>query len=209
VGDDGSVDIGVRDVVLRSRFGQVLVVLLAAVAVAATGGALLRGDVGLLAHLVPALALVVVGAWALFWRPAVGITPVEVELVNILRTVSVTWPAITDVETRWALTLVTADGRYTAWAAPRQSSFRAGADEPRRMYASPAAAASGSLGSLNPGTGAGNLAATLVLTQWRQYRDAGLLGAIEGEGVTTRWHSRTAAVLLLLLLLTAGSFAIP
>jgi hypothetical protein len=205
------VDIGVRDVVLRSRFGQVLVALLAAIALVATGGTLLRGDVGMLAHLVPALALVVVGAWALFWRPAVAITPADVELVNVLRSVRVTWPAIQEVETRWALTLVTAGGRYTAWAAPRQSSYRAGAEEASRLYGSMASTAQRSrpVGNLDPGTGAANLASTLVLTQWRQYRDAGLLGVVEGEGVTTRWHSGTAVALLLLVLLTIGSFALP
>jgi hypothetical protein len=63
--------------------------------------------------------------------------------------------------------------------------------------------------TLNPGTGAAALASTLVLSQWRQYRDQGLLGAVEGEGVTVRWHSGTLVALLLLVLLTAGSFTIP
>ena len=138
MGDDGSVDIGVREVVLRSRFGQVLVVLVAAIAVVATVGALLRGDVGFLWHLVPVLALVVVGAWALFWRPAVAITPPDVGFINPLRTVRVTWPAIQDVETRWALTLVTEGGRYTAWAAPRQGGYGAASERSRRLYESPA-----------------------------------------------------------------------
>lgn len=209
MGDDGSVDIGVRDVVLRSRFGQVLVVLVAAISVVATTGALLRGDLALVGHLVPTLALVVVGAWALFWRPSIAITPADVELVNVLRTVRVTWPAIQDVETRWALTLVTASGRYTAWAAPRQSGYGAASEQSRRLYGAPSRPERSQLRDLAPGAGVSGLAPALVLAQWRQYRDAGLLGAIEGEGVTTRWHSRTVVALLLLVLLAAGSFAIP
>lgn len=209
MGDDGSVDIGVREVVLRSRFGQGLVVLVAAIALVASAGALLRGDLRMVAHLVPALALVVVGVWALFWRPAVALTPAEVELVNVLRTVRVSWPAIQDVETRWALTLVTGKGRYTAWAAPRQSSHRAGADEPRSLYGSPVAAGRDQVRTLNPGTGAANLASSLVLTQWRRYRDAGLLGPVEGEGVAVRWHSTTVVTLLLLVVAAVGSVLLP
>ena len=198
-----------RDVVLRSRFGQVLVVLLAVIAVVATGGTLLRGDIGMLAHLLPTLALVVVGAWALFWRPAGAITPAEVELVNVLRTVRVTWPAIQDVETRWALTLVTASGRYTAWAAPRQGGYSAASEQSRRLYGSASGPDRSQVRDLAPGAGVGGLAPALVLAQWRQYRDAGLLVGVEGVGVTTRWHSRTAVTLLLLVLLVVGSLALP
>ena len=41
-----------------------------------------------------------------------------VRLVNVARTIDLPWPSIVAVDTKWALTLVTAYGRFTGWAAP-------------------------------------------------------------------------------------------
>ena len=63
--------------------------------------------------------LVAVGAavYAVFWRPAVVVDPRGVVLVNVVRDVHVPWARLKDVETRYALTLVTAGRRYRSWAA--------------------------------------------------------------------------------------------
>lgn len=73
----------------------------------------------------PAHALVV-GCWllavgvvvfALFWRPAVVVDDDGVLLRNVLRDVHVPWSRLEGIETRFALTLLTADGRHQSWAA--------------------------------------------------------------------------------------------
>jgi hypothetical protein len=46
------------------------------------------------------------------------VTPGGVRVVNIFRTFDVSWPAITAIDTRWALELRTANGDIRAWAAP-------------------------------------------------------------------------------------------
>jgi hypothetical protein len=63
--------------------------------------------------------MLAVGAviYAVFWRPAVVVDPEGVLLRNVLRDVRVPWAALEAVETRYALTLVTAEHRYVSWAA--------------------------------------------------------------------------------------------
>lgn len=63
--------------------------------------------------------MLAVGAaiYAVFWRPAVVVDPEGVRLLNVLRDVRVPWAALEAVETRYALTLVTAGHRCVSWAA--------------------------------------------------------------------------------------------
>ena len=72
--------------------------------------------------------LLVGGAcWAVFWRPARrSSTTAGCALVNVLRTIDVPWPAIQAIDTKWALTLITAYGQFTAWAAPAPGTQRGG-----------------------------------------------------------------------------------
>jgi hypothetical protein len=63
--------------------------------------------------------LVAVGAvmWTVLWRPAVVVDADGVLLLNVLRDIRVPWAALEAVETRYALTLVTAAHTYASWAA--------------------------------------------------------------------------------------------
>lgn len=49
--------------------------------------------------------------WAVLVRPCVRFVPHGVELRNIVRDATITWPSIDLVESRWALAVVTEDGR--------------------------------------------------------------------------------------------------
>ncbi len=75
------------------------------------------GAGGLLAY-APWLLLPAAVVWAVFWNPRVVVDDSGLTLVNVLRTVRLPWPAIQDVDTRWALKLHTAYGTFGAWAAP-------------------------------------------------------------------------------------------
>lgn len=196
------VDFGYRDTVLRPRAGQVLAVLVIAVCGVGVGGFLLRGDLETLARGLFPLLLIATGAWVLFWQPAVRITPATLELVNPLRTVRVTWPAIEDIETRWSLTVTVAGRRYAAWAAPRESG--SSASGPRG-----AVTVAGRPGPAARPLPPGALAGLLARRQWEEYRDRGLLGSVEGDGVDIRWHATTTAVLAVLVLGALASIAVP
>jgi len=68
----------------------------------------------LISTVVLALALL----WLFVVRPCVVIHAEGIRLVNPLRVVDVTWPAIAEVRSRWALEIVAEGRRYTAWGVP-------------------------------------------------------------------------------------------
>jgi hypothetical protein len=70
------------------------------------------------ARTLPAALGLAILAWAVFLHPRVDVDASGVRIVNPLRTIHVPWAALVQVETQYALTVVTPDGRYRAWAAP-------------------------------------------------------------------------------------------
>lgn len=76
---------------------------------------------------------VIVGTSGLIlWRPQVRVTETDLTIVNPLREVKVSWAAITEIDTTWAMRVKTADAAFTAWAviAPgRHAGFWASRDQ--------------------------------------------------------------------------------
>lgn len=68
--------------------------------------------------LISTVVLALVLLWLFVVRPCVVVHAEGVRIVNPLRVVDVTWPAITEVRSRWALELVADGQRYTAWGVP-------------------------------------------------------------------------------------------
>jgi hypothetical protein len=161
--------------------------LLAAVAVTAEEGP------STLLTVWPWLAIVVGLAWALYWRPEVRVTDAGVRLVNPLRTIDVPWPALEAVETKWALTLVTAWGSYRAWAAPApgrsvmRQQLRHHVSQDRRIPGLPAH--SSARPSDLPHTESG-AAAMAINEHWRRLRAGGHLdhAVVEHDRPPVRWH---------------------
>jgi hypothetical protein len=192
----------------RPGFGRGLTIIIAIVGVAilvfvaATSGF----DDALLT--LPWVALFAVSAWAIFWRPRVVVSDGGVRLVNVTRTIDAPWPAITDVETRYALTLVTAYGRFAAWAAPAPG---AGPALRTAMRSRPRAAEGDeeitavSMGDM-PGTASGD-AATLVRRRWERLREDGFLDdpRLEFDKPPIRWHWQIGLVVAALAALSIGS----
>lgn len=198
------------NVEFRPGFGRGLTVVMAAVGVitlvfiASTSG--LRDALLTL----PWVCLFLTCCWAVFWRPSVIVSDAGIRLVNVTRTIDVPWPALVEVETRYALTLHTAYGRFTAWAAPApgagpalRTSMRS-----RRAYDSTDPddeVASSSMGDLE-GTSSGD-AATIVRRKWAELRDAGHLDAprLEFEAPPIRWHWQIGLVVLGLAVVSVGT----
>lgn len=145
--------------------------------------------------------------WLLFWYPSVTVAPSGVTVANPFRTFVVTWPAIRDVDTKYALTLVTASGRVQAWGAPAAGRYAAsnvqGRGEARRIPTERRGDSAVARPSDLLGVPSG-LAAYTVRETWTALRDAGWLqsGALEGEGVTVRLN--TLLVVLAIALPVAG-----
>ncbi|MDQ3468574.1 MAG: PH domain-containing protein [Actinomycetota bacterium] len=178
---------------LRPWYGRVLTI---GVGVICAGVTLSLGardgwsEAGLAA---PWTALLALACWATFWRPRVAVTDAGVQLVNVSRTIDIPWPALRALDTKWALTLDTAYGRFTAWSAPAPGargavrSLAAGRDPGRRTPAP----------HVRPGdlvdTPSGS-AAAMVRQRWEQLRAAGHLDdpRLERDRAQVTWHVGTA-----------------
>ena len=152
---------------------------------AATDGAGALWTVG------PWLALTALSCWATFWRPEVVVDDGGIHVVNVFRTIDVPWPSLRAVDTKWALTLITDHGRFTAWAAPapgRRSAARHDRGDLRRLPSGMRVAGAIRPGDL-PGSESGS-AALLIRRRWERLRDAGHLdGArLEHESAPITWH---------------------
>lgn len=185
------------------------------IVVAAGSGAAVLVQSGFVAMLqtLPWLALFAPLCWAIFWRPKVVVSDAGVRLVNVARTVDVPWPALVEVQTKFALTLVTAYGSFTAWAAPAPSghstvhtvigSSTAGrASRPRfDREALPM--------SERPDSPSGD-AAAMVRRRWDQLREAGFLDdpRLEHAEIPVTWHVCTLVVFTLLATAGAATVAI-
>lgn len=183
-------------VIRRSRSSQLVCALTWVICAVGAGRQLLEG-VGSALALLPWLALVSFLVWAAYWRPSLRVDDGGVRLINVLRTIDLPWPAIQRIDTKWALTLVTAYGRFTAWVAPApgiRSTVNLG--HARRAQVAESALAGDSIrpGDL-PGSPSGD-AAVLVRRRWEELRDAGYLDdpRLEFTRVPVRWHWEIIAV---------------
>ncbi|WP_077489974.1 PH domain-containing protein [Sinomonas mesophila] len=138
------------------------------------------------------LALLAAGGWVLFWRPGVLVSDAGVELRNPFRSVGVPWDALAHVDTKYALTLITDHGRFTAWAAPAPGVWGARNARPEHLDGLPETTY-GPARSVRPGdlrhTDSGQ-AAALVRTRWADALASGLAHA--GRTRETPIAKRTA-----------------
>jgi len=163
-----------------------------------------------LARGVAPLLLIEYIVYLLFWAPGVTISPAGVTLINIVRSHRVSWPAIQRIETKYALTLHTAIGKYVAWAAPAPGIFAASRATQSDMRGLPESTY-GPDKNIGPGdipSSDSGLAGYHVRRQWEQYRDAGLLDRVEGTGVETTWHVRDLVILGALIVVSIVANAI-
>ena len=168
-------------------------------------------DPGAALRYLPVHLLVPAVVWALYGRPAVIISDGGVELRNVARTVHLPWPAIQRIDTKYALTLYTAYGPYSAWAAPAPSRTAAShatrsvmQHQPESAYAS---------GGLRPGDLAGTAsgdAAQYIRRRWEALRDAGHLDdpRLERERPRARWNLGPALLVLGLVVASVVSLTL-
>lgn len=189
--------------VFRPWFGRVLTIVVGAICVIVLA-ALTVTDPPTALRAAPWLALFGGGCWAVFWRPEVVVDDGGVRLVNVTRTIDLPWPSIQAVDTKYALTLITAYGRFTAWAAPAPGALagrNATKQDTRHLPPSTRAADGVRPGDLP--TSASGSAALTIRRHWEQLRDAGYLDhpQLERHAPPVSWHWATfvgGAVLVVL-----------
>ncbi|WP_087874366.1 PH domain-containing protein [Arthrobacter globiformis] len=181
------------------------------VAAAGLAGLVVAGGPGALSGVWPLLLIAYLG-WLLFWRPAVVIHDAGVTIENPFRAIMVPWPALVQVDTRYALTLITPGRSYGAWAAPAPGIWGGRNARPEDLRGLPSSTY-GPGNSVRPGdlkTTDSGQAAQLVRARWEQLVEAGLVdaGAAETTPVTVKFRWLEAAAALLLLGLSYWSMAV-
>lgn len=142
-------------------------------------------------------------AWWLFWYPRVELSPTAVTIHNPLQVIEVPWEALIDVDTRYALKLVTPTGRYTAWAAPAPGILGTHRGRAEHVQGLPATTY-GPAQSIRPGdlknTDSG-AAAYLVRSQWEAMASAGTIDidATKHSRASKKFNVLFPAVFVLLI----------
>ena len=198
--------------VFKARTNKWFALLSWAVAAFGVVATVVMAGPGALGGIAP-LALIAFMGWQLFWMPSVVVHDAGVTLENPFRSIEVPWAALVHVDTRFALTLVTAEKSYTSWAAPAPGIWAAATPARRTSTACrqpPTVPASRSVPGDLKTTDSGQ-AAMLVRARWHDLVEGGQLAAGDAAStaatVTVRWVAIGAVVLLLAasyLAITAG-----
>lgn len=184
--------VGPQESVLAPRFTRVISVLLVIICVTVEVALVAFGDVSVLLRATPAVAFVAFGSYVFFWAPLLRINPTEIEIVNPLRTQKIGWRAITDISTRWNLTVVTGGRSIEAWAAPSRGPWASVGRLHRDAFGRP------SLRTADTGRAASAPGLNeIVVDQWTLYRE----DAEAGDHVRTVWHRPTVIALVTLAIL--------
>jgi hypothetical protein len=189
-------------IVYRPGFARRLAVAVLVIAVIGLGSSLLT-DFAASLRFVPVIALVVAAIWAAYFFPSVTISPAGVTIRNITRTIELPWPAIQRIETKYALTLYTAYGSYSAWAAPapgRAEIARAGNAKVYREHSAGLPQSTVVGGTIAGGdllNSSSGQAALLVRQRWEELREAGYLdnARLERAKPKITWHWPLLALL--------------
>lgn len=198
----------------HSRFNQVLAVAVWLFCCGAAAAVLVSGlgasDLGDSAEYLPLIAFAAFLAWAGLWRPAVGVSDEAVTIVNVFSTVIVPWTALIQVETRYALTLVTPGGRYTATAAPAPGRLAAALS---RREMGRVESQTGGTGTMRPGdlpTTDSGAAAYLVRQRWERLvaEERIELGVADRTPAVRSWHWAVIAISAALLVLAVLALAL-
>ncbi len=178
----------------RPAFGRALSVVTAVIVGLGLAGFVVEGDLNIIVRFSWPLVLLAVLAFAMFWFPRVDVAEHEVTVRNVFTTYHVPWPAIENVDAKYALTLYTAEGKVTAWASPAPNRYaaQAGTLGDARLAAS-ASGTSPRPGDL-PGTQSGAIA-FVIRSHWEDLRERGLLDAgVEPGSVRRDIHVGTIVI---------------
>ena len=192
-------------VVFRPRGGVVLAVLALLLCLAVLISlAITDGVAGILAWGWPVVAFGWL-VWLVYVRPSVTVTDGFVEIRNILRTHRVPWGDVDSVESRFALTVRTRDGKaIRAWAAPAPGARQALTTRREEVSRVP-----GDGDTRRPsdaeGTESGDAAALVRRALERHRREGG--PALPG-GTSSQWSWGAAAVTAVLLAAALVSLAV-
>ena len=145
-------------------------------------------------------------AWLLFWNPSVKVSEEGVVVDNVFKTYSLNWSAITRIDTKYSLALVTRDKTIQAFGAPapsRYAGFMANKTEaehlPESSFVGKGMVRPGDLTSSDSG-----VAAYVIRSHWEKLRDLNKLS--DGPVVVSNWVLWRVIALTVLSVAALASF---
>ncbi|HEY5230302.1 MAG TPA: PH domain-containing protein [Galbitalea sp.] len=191
----------------RSRPGIALLIAVWLICASALASLIAGENVLDILRFGPLTALVGYGAWLVLWSPTVTVSPATITVRNLLRTFTIPWGAVTQVSTRYTLTLYTTARKVVVWAAPAPTTRRGGV---RPSGQSPSGYPIGRMGrSRMPAMESGR-AALSVRDYWEQVRDSGNPRgeATSDAQVVGTWLVIEAAILGGLVVISAAALVL-
>lgn len=180
-------------ITIASRTTRALSSIVIAVVLISIVVAVVKGGIEL--WNIPPLAFIALVAWAVYWMPAVIVSYQNVVLRNVIRTITIPWTEVEQVDTRFGLGVV-ADGRTyrawtgtTPWSRPRRSDIQSARVMPgaermvERLHAKEA-----EIVAENERVNRAGEATTIVAGRWDEIRAEGLLEEMTPGRVRVRWH---------------------
>jgi hypothetical protein len=193
---------------MPSRFGRILAVFIAVVALIGVVMTIAgEGWNGVFRYSWLFVFVAYLG-FVVFWKPTVEVSDGGVVLRNVFRSIHLPWPSIQRIDTKYALTLYTSYGHFSAWAAPAPTRFSVSDADKRELSQLPES--SYFAGTVRPGdnpTSDSGQAALVVRRKWEELRDAGYLddARLETERPRTEWHLTTIVAFAVLGLAAVAS----
>lgn len=208
-----------KPLVLRTKSSLGLCIAIWAMAAIGLGAMVFQGFWMELLRYGALFLLAAWGVWMVFGAPAVRIDEDAVTLDNVARSVRIPWNAVADVEAGLSLAIVTAHGRYSAWAAPGGSGASPtavlGAEQQLSMGNTAAWQIGGAgnrqqmdsiLGLDRSGLSVASGIRTAIQQAWRAFGAVSALIA-EPDEVRVTWHGRQLVVLIALAVLAGIGLA--
>ncbi|MBX3309811.1 MAG: PH domain-containing protein [Cryobacterium sp.] len=179
----------------HSRFNRVLAVVTWLLCLSGVGAVILAGTQDALRYL-PLAALVAWLTWAGLWHPTLRLDDEAITVVNTFATTVVPWAALINVDTKYALTLMTPRRRVVVTVAPAPGRIATALSNRDLKGISAPRGADGSMrpGDL-PSTDSG-AAAHLVRQRWESLLETGRIevGTADDVRVDRRVHWPTIIV---------------
>ncbi|MBN9149857.1 MAG: PH domain-containing protein [Micrococcales bacterium] len=179
----------------HSRFNRVLAVVTWLLCLSGVGAVILAGTQDALRYL-PLAALVAWLTWAGLWHPTLRLDDEAITVVNTFATTVVPWAALINVDTKYALTLMTPRRRVVVTVAPAPGRIATALSNRDLKGISAPRGADGSMrpGDL-PSTDSG-AAAHLVRQRWESLLETGRIevGTADDVRVDRRAHWPTIIV---------------
>jgi Bacterial PH domain len=193
----------------HSRFNRVLAVVTWLLCLSGVVAVVVAGS-DAAAHYLPLLALIAVVSWAGLWRPSLALDDEAITVVNTFATTVIPWAALIQVDTKYALTLVTPGRRLPVTVAPAPGRLATAlSNRDMKGISAPTSADGGVRPGDLPNSDSG-AAAHLVRQRWQRLLDEDRIavGTADTAAVLRRVHWTVIIVCALLTIATIVALAL-